>query len=188
MILINLLPHRQQKRSLQQRLFFGWLIFLIILMTFFYYGIYQIFAQRVAVEQANVNYLHGVTKNLDKKIASVIDLRKKRDVLLDREKIITTLQDRRDLSVRIFNTLAAITPKGVFLSKVEQSGTDILVTGYAEGNDQVATFMRNIRSSHTFDKPTLNIISKNKLGGEEVKQFTLQMKVADPHQNAGAKS
>ncbi len=188
MIRINLLPHRERKRLQQQQLFLGGLVLLIVVAALLYYGIYQIFAQRVADAQAQVDYLQQVTKELDQKIASVADLRKKRDALLAREKIITTLQDRRDLTVRIFNALAAITPKGVFLSKLEQTGDNITVTGYAESNDQVAAFMRQIESSSTFTKPTLNIISKSKLGSDEVKQFTLQMMVAEPNVSAGAKS
>jgi type IV pilus assembly protein PilN len=54
------------------------------------------------------------------------------------------------------------------------------VNGYAEDNDQVAAFMRNIDASKIFTEPQLNIISKSKLGSEEVGQFTLQMNIRKP--------
>ncbi len=180
MILINLLPHRESKRAQQQQFFLVGLLLILIVAGMIYYGVYQIFVARVQSEQQKITYLQGVTQQLDVKIASIADLRKKRDALLAREKIIGVLQDRRDLSVRIFNTLSSITPSGVFLTKLQQQGNTITLSGYAEGNDQVAAFMRQIEHSGVFNKPTLDIISKAQLGGEEVNQFTLQMQTQLP--------
>ena len=180
MIFINLLPHRETKRKQQQQIFLAGLLLVLIVAAAIYYGIYQVFVGRVQAEQQKIVYLQGVTQQLDQKIASIADLRKKRDALLAREKIISTLQGRRDLSVRIFNSLAAITPQGVFLIKLQQQGDNVTLSGYAEGNDQVAEFMRKIETSGVFDKPTLDIISKAKLGGDEVNQFTLQMQTRLP--------
>ena len=131
----------------------------------------------MSAEQKKVQYLQGVTTQLDKKIASIADLRKKRDELLSREGIITDLQNQRDMVVRLFNTLASVTPNGVFLTHLKQAGNAVTVDGYAQANDQVAAFMRNIEASKIFEKPELNIISKSKLGNEEVGQFTLQMSI-----------
>lgn len=180
MIRINLLPYREATRARRSQLFVLGLVGVLLLATLLYYGIYSIFAARVANEQEKVNYLQGVTKELDAKIASIADLRKKRDELLAREGIITRLQDQRDLVVRLFNTLAAITPKGVFLTHLQQTGSTITVNGYAQASDQVAAFMRHIEGSGVLTKPTLDIISKAQLAGDTVEQFTLQMQVVSP--------
>ena len=180
MIFINLLPHRENKKTQQQQVFLAGLLLIFLIAAVIYYGVYEVFVARAESEQQKILYLQGVTQQLDQKIASIADLRKKRDALLAREKIIGTLQDRRDLSVRIFNSLATITPPGVFLTKLQQQGETITLSGYAEGNDQVAAFMRHIEHSGVFNKPTLDIISKAKLGGDEVNQFTLQMQTHLP--------
>ncbi|AEM48274.1 Fimbrial assembly family protein [Acidithiobacillus ferrivorans SS3] len=177
MIRINLLPYREAQRAQRGQLLVLALIGILLLAALLYYGIYSIFSARVSAEQQKVQYLQGVTTQLDKKIASIADLRKKRDELLSREGIITDLQDRRDMVVRLFNTLAQATPDGIFLTKLQQTGNSITVDGYSQANNQVAAFMRNIEASKIFAKPELNIISKSKLGNEEVGQFTLQMSI-----------
>ncbi|MCE5359475.1 PilN domain-containing protein [Candidatus Igneacidithiobacillus taiwanensis] len=187
MILINLLPYRDAKRIQNQRLFLGGLLLFLIVVGIAYYGLYQIFANRVSEEQAKVAYLQSVSQELDAKIASVADLRKKRDALLAREKTITALQEQRDLTVRIFNSLAAITPNGVFLSSLQQTGNSISLSGYAQGNDQVAEFMRKIEQSTIFEKPTLDIISKAQLAGQNAEQFTLQMQIKQNKTSSEAK-
>ena len=180
MIRINLLPYREAQRAQRSQLLVLAFIGVLLLAALLYYGIYSIFSARVSAEQQKVRYLQGVTTQLDKKIASIADLRKKRDELLSREGIITDLQDQRDMVVRLFNTLARVTPDGIFLTKLQQTGNSIRVNGYAQTNSQVAAFMRNIEASKIFAKPELNIISKSKLGNEEVGQFTLQMSIRPP--------
>ncbi|QQD73740.1 PilN domain-containing protein [Acidithiobacillus ferrivorans] len=180
MIRINLLPYREAQRAQRGQLLVLALIGILLLAALLYYGIYSIFSARVSAEQQKVQYLQEVTTQLDKKIASIADLRKKRDELLSREGIITDLQDQRDMVVRLFNTLAQITPDGIFLTKLQQTGDFITVDGYSQANNQVAAFMRNIEASNIFAKPELNIISKSKLGNEEVGQFTLQMSIRIP--------
>ena len=180
MIRINLLPYREARRVQRSQLLALALVGILLLAALFYYGIYSIFSARVSAEQQKVQYLQNVTTQLDQKIASVADLRKKRDQLLARESIITDLQDQRDMVVRLFNTLARVTPDGVFLTHLKQVGDSITVDGYSQANDQVAAFMRNIEASRIFAKPELNIISKSKLGNEEVGQFTLQMSIRTP--------
>ena len=180
MIRINLLPYREAQRTRRSQLLALALVGILLLAALFYYGIYSIFSARVSAEQKKVQYLQNVTTQLDKKIASIADLRKKRDQLLAREGIITDLQDQRDMVVRLFNTLASVTPNGVFLTHLKQVGNVITVDGYSQANDQVAAFMRNIEASKIFEKPELNIISKSRLGNEEVGQFTLQMSIRTP--------
>ncbi|MGE4530448.1 MAG: PilN domain-containing protein [Acidithiobacillus sp.] len=180
MIRINLLPYREARRAQRSQLLAAALIGILLLAALFYYGIYSIFSARVTAEKEKVNYLQGVTTQLDTKIASIADLRKKRDELLAREGIITNLQDKRDMVVRVFNTLASVTPNGVFLTGLQQTGDSVTVNGFAEANDQVADFMRKLQASKIFADPQLNIISKAKLGGEDVGQFTLQMQIRKP--------
>jgi Tfp pilus assembly protein PilN len=164
MIRINLLPYREAQRAQRSQLLVLAFIGVLLLAALLYYGIYSIFSARVSAEQQKVRYLQGVTTQLDKKIASIADLRKKRDELLSREGIITDLQDQRDMVVRLFNTLAQVTPDGIFLTKLQQTGNSIRVNGYSQTNSQVAAFMRNIEASKIFAKPELNIISKSKAG------------------------
>ena len=180
MIRINLLPYREARRAQRSQLLVLAFVGILLLAVLLYYGVYSIFSARVADERGKVQYLQRVTTQLDQKIASIADLRKKRDELFSREGIITDLQNKRDMVVHLFNTLARVTPDGVFLTHLRQTGNAITVDGYAQANDQVAAFMRNIEASRIFEKPELNIISKSTLNNEDVGQFTLQMSIRPP--------
>lgn len=173
-ILINLIPYRDEVRTNQLKMLVLVVLGILLLSGVFYYGVYSVYRNRLSGEQQTVSSLQSTVHQLNTKITSIIALRKKRDALIDREKLITTLQNKRDMVVNIFNALASETPRGVFLSSVEQTKGTIDIHGYAEDNEIIAKFMRNITKSTVFSKPQLYIISTVRQGSENVKQFTLQ--------------
>jgi len=66
------------------------------------------------------------------------------------------------LTVRLFDELIKVMPKGVFLSKVERSGDKITVLGYAQSNSDISALMRNIEKNALIQAPALTEIKKSK--------------------------
>lgn len=180
MIRLNLLPYREALRAKKKRQVGMALAGILVMATLTYCGIFQIFSAQVEAKHRQVQYLQTVSKHLKAKIGSVVDLRKKRADLIARAELIARLQDQRNQATQIFDSLAKLTPEGVFLTELQSSRSLITVQGDAQGSAQVAKFMRNIQASSVFSHPVLNIISRFKLGpdnstSESVDRFTLYM-------------
>jgi len=177
----NLFPYRAANRQQGNQKMLAGIALYAAVVGMAYYGVYDIFASRVENEKAQIAYLQGVQGQLDQQIASVKSLRQKKKELLAREEIIARLQTERNLPVEILNALAKITPDGIFLTSVKETQSNIAISGYAQGNDQVAEFLRQIGAqTKLFHKPTLDIISKTQVGGQTAYGFTLQMQLRLP--------
>jgi Tfp pilus assembly protein PilN len=180
MIRINLLPYREALRAKKKRQAVVVLVSILLIAAMVYYAISLMFSARIQRERMQVQTLQAVSHRLKVKMGSVVDLRKKRAALIAREGLIARLQDQRNQATQVFNTLVKLTPKGVFLTELRSSHSLISVQGYAEGDAQVAEFMRHIQKSSVFSHPVLSVISRFKLKSDNsmpatVDRFTLYM-------------
>lgn len=175
MILINLLPYREAARAEKNRQAVVVLVGILLIAAMVYYGIFQIFSSQLTNQQRQVQYLQTVSKNLKVEMAAIVALRKTRQALITREGLIVHLQDQRNQATQLFNTLVKLTPQGVFLTTLKSNSVGVTVTGYAEGNVDVADFMRRVQQSRVFSHPDLHIISRFKLGTTSVDRFTVYM-------------
>lgn len=179
MMQINLLPYRESLYKKKQQTFILVIVGILIIFGLFYDGVYHIFSDRVIVKKAQVTYLQSVEKSLDVKIHSIIGLRKKRAELIARENVITGLQNKRNRIVQIFNALSVEVPKGVFLSTLKEAHGMMEIHGYAQGNSEVAQFMRHIAASRLFEHAHLHIISASQLDKKSVEAFTLTVRLRE---------
>ncbi len=187
MILVNLIPYRDKQQEQRKQIFLASIFGVVLFSALCWYMVYGVFVHKTAHEQLKVNYLQGVVKQLDNKTAAVAQLFKKKNELISREAVITGLQDKRSLAVQIFNAFTSVTPAEMYLNKLTQNGSVIVLSGYAESNSVIAAFMRNIKSDKIFAKPTLIIISDAHVGGFNVKSFTLQVKLVNLHDTVNGK-
>lgn len=180
LIRINLLPYREALRAEKNRQAVVVLVGILLIAAMIYYGIFQIFSAQAAAKDQQVQYLQTVSRQLKAEMTTIVDLRKKRAALIAREGLITHLQNQRNQAVQVFNEMVQLTPPGVFLTTLRTSQQGLTVNGYAEGNADVAAFMRHIQKSAVFSHPVLNIISRFQLGHEPVNRFTLHMRWRSP--------
>ena len=146
MILINLLPHREEKRRLRKQAFFAGLgasALLGALLVALWYGVQM---QMISAQQARNAMLQGAIAKLDEEIKDVSALRAEIDSLKARQRAVEDLQTDRNMPVYLLNELVAQTPEGIYLSSIRQNGQDVLVTGAAQTNERVSEFLRNTNS------------------------------------------
>jgi type IV pilus assembly protein PilN len=111
---INLLPWREERRQELKK------EFLVTLALVFTLGVgLVLLADRVVNSQidnqkARNQYLTENIKELDKIIAEIRDLQKRRNQLLDRMRVIQELQGNRPIIVRVLDQLVRTVPDGVF--------------------------------------------------------------------------
>jgi len=191
MIRINLLPHREQKRKARMTRF-AILAALSLGAGAVAIGAgYVWFSTQINIQDARNSFLTDENAKLDKQIAEIETLKKERQQLLDRKKVVERLQSNRGEAVKVFDQLARQTPEGIFLKEVKQANDVVTLTGYAQSSARVSTFMRSLKDSTVFDEPNLIEIRASSVGNQRVSEFILTVKVVrevpDDQAKAGAK-
>lgn len=178
---INLLPWREALRKEKQQEFFVMLGICAAFAVVVWGAIHFYYNQKIDY-QTNVRnkYLVDETVKLDKKIKEIQDLEKEKQRLLDRMRAIEQLQGNRPLIVRFFDELINDLPDGVSIKSITQSNQNITITGEAQSNARVSSFMRNLDASKWLTDPQLDIIQATTASGVRVSSFTLRFKQVIP--------
>jgi type IV pilus assembly protein PilN len=155
-ILINLLPHREEKRKRRKQAFFAALGLSAVAGLAISGGWWAGVQQMIASQQERNTYLEGENRKLDVQIRDIASLRTEIDALKARQKAVEDLQADRNVPVHLLNELAKQVPEGVFLNTLKQAGGVVTVTGMAQTNERVSEFLRNTAYSSTWlEKPEL---------------------------------
>ena len=133
-------------------------------------------------QEARNQLLENEIAILDKQVKEIADLKKVRDDLLARIKIIQDLQGTRPLIVRYFDDFARSIPDGVFVNLVARVGNVVSIEGIAESYNRVATFMRNLEASDWFAGPNLTSVVAVPAEGEQAQSFKLTVNTSSPNE------
>lgn len=158
MILINLLPWREQQRERHKVHFFYCLAATILATLLLVLLIFSIVSGQLHAELSAKQYLNNQISELDVKIAKIQTLKEQRLQLIERMQLIEQLQRSRASTVRLLDEMVRIMPKGVFLQEMHRTGDMVLLTGKAESNSRVSDLMRHIECSMWLNDPILTEI------------------------------
>lgn len=182
---INLLPWRAELRREQRVRFLSVLAFAAVVAAAAVGAVHLFYAQKISYQNQRNNFLQGQIKLLDKKIEEIKNLRHERERLVKRIEAIQTLETNRPLEVRLFDEIVNTLPDGVFLKSIAQKGTSITVTGTAQSQSRVSSYMRNIEQSKWITKPKLEVVQTTTTkGGERLSDFTLNFEQVVPKSNS----
>lgn len=160
---INLLPWREELRKRRKREFGVATAIAVILTVCAMVGVHALIALFIDHQQERNSYLKQEIATLDGILKEIKDLEKTRENLLARMEIIQQLQHSRPEIVHMFDELVATIPEGMYLIKVDHRGRNLAISGRAESNARVSSYMRNLESSGWLGKPDLKVIeSKEK--------------------------
>jgi type IV pilus assembly protein PilN len=155
-ILINLLPHREERRKQRKRAFFvglGLAAGFGLLAAGLWYGALQ---QMTQAQQARNNFLRDEITKLETQIKDIATLRAEIDSLKARQGAVEDLQLNRNVPVHLLDELVRLTPEGIYLGGIKQTDSAVLVNGVAQTNERVSEFLRNAQSnSPWFDRMEL---------------------------------
>jgi len=173
-IRINLLPHREQKRALQQKALVMMLagaalagLALVVIGHLIISGLQE-------QQERRNQFLQQEIAKLDAQIKEIAQLKAKTNALLERKKVVESLQSNRAESVHLFDELARDLPDGMYLKSVKQSGSTVILTGYTQSSARVSTLMRNIMASKWLGSPRLIEVSAADKDKRRVNVFSLQ--------------
>jgi type IV pilus assembly protein PilN len=189
-ILINLLPHREERRQLRRRNFFIGLAAAALVGALLAGLWYSVLAQMTKAQDDRNNFLKEETTKLDLKIKDIANLRTEIDALNARKKAVEDLQTDRNVPVHLLDELVRHTPEGVFLQSIKQVGSLVTIMGTAQTNERVSELLRNTSyNSRWLEKPELVEIKAASAMGpnkEPRRVFDFSMKVSIKRPNAVA--
>ena len=161
---INLLPWREERRK---ELLNGFLITLglVALFAALTVGIVHFYhSQLIERQNTRIGYIDKRIKEVDKKITEIKELEKQKESLLSRMRAIESLQRDRPLIVHLFDELVRSLPEGLSIINLRQEGPKITITGEAQSNARVSSFMRKIEQSEWIKGAKLKVIKESNKG------------------------
>jgi len=155
-ILINLLPHREEKRKARKRAFFVGLGVSAAVGAGIVGVWLTVLQQMTAAQQSRNEFLSAEIKRLELQIKDIASLRAEIEALKARQKEVEDLQTDRNMPVYLLNELVKQTPEGVYLSEIKQNGQVVAVKGIAQTNERVSELLRNTAyNSPWLERPEL---------------------------------
>ena len=189
MILINLLPHREERRKRRRIAFFAGIgaaagLGLLVIGVWF-----TVLEQLKAAQQARNQFLAAENAKLDAQIKDIATLRAEIESLKARQKAVEDLQTDRNIPVYLLNELVKQTPEGVYLTAIRQNDQVVSINGIAQTNERVSEFLRNtLYNSQWLERPELIEIKAASVQNRRVFDFAMRVTLKRPQAAAAAAS
>ena len=181
MILINLLPHREEKRVARKRAFFVALGIAAVVGAAVVGVWYSVLQQLTAAQQARNTFLKTEITKLDAQIKDIANLRNEIEALKARQRAVEDLQTNRNIPVYLLDELVKQTPEGIYLKDIKQNGGVVTIAGIAQTNERVSEFLRNTQyNSKWLERPELveiKAVSLQTTKNEQRRLFDFSMRV-----------
>lgn len=190
MILINLLPHREEKRRQRKRAFFVGLGACAVGGVAIVGIWYSVLQQMTAAQQSRNDYLTAEIARLDVQIKDIATLRAEIEALKARQIAVEDLQTDRNVPVHLLNELVKQTPEGVYFTAIKQNAQVVAVNGVAQTNERVSELLRNtLYNSPWLEKPELveiKAVTATTANREQRRLFEFSMRVTIKRPQAAA--
>lgn len=192
MIMINLLPHREERRKRKKIAFFAGLGLAAIAGLAIVGVWYLVVEQLVSGQQQRNAFLQVEISKLDVQIKDIASLKAEIASLKARQKAVEDLQIDRNVPVHILNELVRQVPEGIYITSVKQDGQNVNVVGVAQTQERVSELLRNTAySSEWLVRPELIESKAVTVQGANREQkrlfdFSMRLKVKRPQDAASA--
>ncbi len=173
MIRINLLPVRVSKKKTlgkQQLLLFGLVIVLGFILNVAWASSR---ASELKTREAKVKSLKEEIAQLDKIIGEVKDIKDQQAQLREKLDTLQQLKANRSGPVRVLDALATVTPKRLWLTKMDEKAGTVTWTGSAATIDDVSEFMTALKGSPYFGNVELSRTTAKADKGMDSVEFTM---------------
>ncbi|MGB1580082.1 MAG: PilN domain-containing protein [Nevskiales bacterium] len=185
MIQINLLDWRNERRERRRKQFLTALgmaaaaAVAAVLLGLFYMN------SAIDYQNQRNTFLQLEIKKIEKQIREIENLERLRADLIARMQVIERLQRNRAESVHYIDEIVNTLPDGVYVTSLSQSGTQTKLTGIAESNGRISTYMKNFDANDRFTNPRLVIIRAKSADYRRLSDFTMTVKSISPKKQDG---
>ncbi|WP_372926007.1 PilN domain-containing protein [Marinobacter sp.] len=177
---INLRPWREELRAEKQKQFVVMILGAAIIAGGLAFLWKTDMDNRIAYQESRNAYIETATKQLDKQIREIEDLKRKRDELLSRMQVIQDLQGKRPVIVRVFDELVRTLPDGLYYTSLKKTGERVEIVGMSESNSRISSLMRRFEQSDWFNDPNLSNVAAADNTRAGYSQFNLSVQQQTP--------
>jgi len=191
-IMINLLPHREERRQRKRVAFYAGLGVAAVIGAAMVGVWYLVVEQLISGQQERNSFLQVEIGKLEVQIKDIASLKAEIASLKARQKAVEDLQIDRNVPVHLLNELVRQTPEGIYITSIKQEGQNLNVAGIAQTQERVSEFLRNTAySSEWLVSPELIESKSTVLQGPNREQkrlfdFALRLQVKKPQDAASA--
>jgi type IV pilus assembly protein PilN len=191
-IMINLLPHREERRQRRKIAFYAGLGVAAVIGLAVVGLWYLVVEQLVAGQQQRNQFLQGEIAKLDLQIKDIASLKADIASLKARQKAVEDLQTDRNVPVHILNELVKQVPEGIYVTSIRQDGQTLSVAGVAQTQERVSEFLRNTAyNSVWLVKPELVESRATTMQGPNREQkrlfdFSMRLTITKPQDSAAS--
>lgn len=173
MIRINLLPYRasKKKETATQQIM---IISVVILVALAVVGIvYYVTLNKISTAKQEITKSEEELASLKKKIGEIDKLKK---LQAEVQKKLDTLNQLRKgktgPAIRLAR-MSDIVPEKMWLTRYQESGLKVSISGLAYNEELIAEFMRSIQASQEFGDVELLVSEQQEISGVKLKKFDL---------------
>ena len=177
MIKINLLPYRASKKketATQQFVIMGLVLLATIVAAVV---IYLITVTKISTTKKEITKSENELAELKKKIGEIDNLKKLQAEVQKKLDILNLLRKEKTGPAIRLAKLSDIVPEKMWLTKYQESGTTVLISGLAYNEDLIADFMRSVQSSEQFGNVELQVSEQQEINGVKLKRFDISCKI-----------
>ncbi|WP_041524206.1 PilN domain-containing protein [Gilvimarinus agarilyticus] len=173
---INLLPWRVKEREKKKKDFIAIMLGVAIATVVVAYLWIANANGKVDHQNQRNQMLKTEIATLESKVSELNDLQQRRQDLLALMKLIRDLEGTRSVIVHHFDELVRALPDGVYLTMVSREGGLMSIEGFAESNNRVSSFMRNLDASEWYSEPNLASVDAAPQQGGQANAFSMTVK------------
>lgn len=180
MIKINLLPFRasKKKETATQLLMALGLVLLVALVAMG--GTYAVTLSKISSTKQEIASAEADLANLKKKIGEIDNLKKLQAEVQKKLDTLAQLRKEKTGPATRLARISDIVPEKAWLTKYQESGLKVSISGLAYSEELIADFMRSIQSSEEFDTVELNVSEQQVINDVKLKKFDLSCMIKAP--------
>lgn len=182
MILINLLPYREERRKRRKAAFFVGLGLAAVIGAGIVIAAYLVLTYLTTEQERRNSYISAEITRLEAQIKDIANLKSEIEALKSRQRAVEDLQTDRNTPVQLLNDLSRLAPEGVYFTAIRQSDKVVTINGIAQTQERVSEFLRNLsRNTEWLERPELvevklaNLTTNNR---EQKRLFDFALRVS----------
>jgi type IV pilus assembly protein PilN len=182
MIRINLLPYRasKKKETATQQIIIMSVVLLLALAIIG--AVYFVTLNKISTTKQEIKQSEEELANLKKKVGEIDKLKKLQAEVQRKLDILNQLRKEKTGPATRLARMSDIVPEKIWLTRYQESGLKVSISGLAYNEELIADFMRSIQASDEFGNVELLVSEQQEISGVKLKKFdlTCNIKVSTP--------